>query len=161
MAEVVRGCGRLHHDRVASTQIPYERATLASVAHERDGDRARDGRHLHGMREAVVDRESGAGLRDHLSDRGQPREVRREADALEVDAELGAILDQLKLVELLGDATRDARVHRRRLTHATSPGRSPSFGYRGRYRRPTPGVQPRGRACRGMTQAPPPEGDGA
>src|SRR5699024_11771798 len=77
----------LHHHRVAPAEVADELTGVFIGVVQGDRDRPGHGRDLERMRQAIVDDRSGTGLRNHLSDRGQPGEERGEPDAFDIDAE--------------------------------------------------------------------------
>src|SRR5699024_1336892 len=85
--EIVSGRGRLHHHRIAPAEVADEFTGAVIGVVQGDRDRPGHGRDLERMGQAVVNDSSGTGLRNHLSDRGQPGEERGEPDPFDIDAE--------------------------------------------------------------------------
>ena len=128
VAEVVGRRGRLHDDGVGTAEFGDDAAMLVAARGQVRGDRAGDGGDLHGVGQPVVHRETRTGLRDHLGDGGQARVERREADPLEVDAEVRMPLRTLELVQRLRQRARFAGIGRR-LRHGFSVARgAPACG---------------------------------
>ena len=107
VAEVVGARRGLHDDGVAAV-LDGERVRRRRGIRQPDRDRASHRRDLDGVGEPVVDQRTRARLRDHLGDRGQAREVRREPDPLEVEPELRVLARDLDAAPRLGDAPRGA-----------------------------------------------------
>src|SRR5699024_10589239 len=74
--------------RIAPTEVADEPTGRLIGVVQGDRDRPGHGRDLERMRQPVVDDRSGAGLRNHLGDRGQPGEERGEPVPFDIDAEL-------------------------------------------------------------------------
>jgi len=62
MPEVVRRRGGLHDDRVGAAELADDPAAVVGARGEVGRDRAGDSGDLDGVRQAVVHRETGAGL---------------------------------------------------------------------------------------------------
>lgn len=102
MPEVVGAGCRLHHNVVATAKLRNGVPVLTATIAQRDGDGSGDSVHFERVRQPIVDHNAGAGLRNHLRDSREPREVRGETNALQIDAKsavdtLGKLLAEFSL----------------------------------------------------------------